>query len=224
MMPAVKPFSWSYSKLKNYENCPFKYLKVDVQKQFKEETDQLDYGNKVHDCLKIALTTGKPLPSEFDVWQHWVDGIRALPGDLMVEQKYAITREFAPCEYFGPKVWYRGIADAVKIDQTRVGIFDWKTGKIKHDPIQLMLSTACVFAFHPEIQKARTTFIWLTENVVSSEDFTRADIHNAWPAILERVKELEDATTRQIFNPKPGGLCKNYCPVSICEFYKKGTR
>jgi PD-(D/E)XK nuclease superfamily len=220
----TKPFSWSYSKLKNFNTCPFKYLKVDVQKAYREDTAQLDYGNKVHGALSQALVSGKPLPDEFDVWQHWVTGIRSLPGELMVEQKYAITREFQPCEYFGPKVWYRGIADAVKIDGHNVGIFDWKTGKVRPDSVQLMLMTACVFAFHPELEQARTSFIWLNDNEITSSDFTRQDIRNAWPAVLEQVSELEAATERMLFPPKPGGLCINYCPVSVCEFYKKGAR
>jgi len=218
-----RPFSWSYSKLKNYENCPFKYLKVDVEKQFKEDTEQLTYGNKVHDAMRDALRSGAPLPAEFSPWQKWVTGIRALPGELLVEQKYALTREFMPCEYLGPKVWYRGIADAVNIDGIVAGVFDWKTGRVKHDSIQLMLSTACVFAFHPEIELIRTSFIWLADDEVTSDDFTRDNVRAAWPAILERVHELEESHKRMIFPPKPGGLCKQYCPVQVCEFWKKGT-
>ena len=220
----ARPFSWSFSKLKNYENCPFKYLKVDVQKQFKEDTANLDWGNKVHDAMRLSLTTGAPLPPEMDIWQHWADGIRALPGELLVEQKFAITREFVPCEYFAPKVWFRSIVDALKIRAPFAGAFDWKTGKINHDSVQLMLSTACIFAFHPEVEKVRTSFIWLQDNEVTTDDYTREDIKNAWPAILERVHELEASHEKMLFPPKPGGLCKNYCPVQTCEFWRKGNR
>ena len=220
----ARPFSWSFSKLKNFEVCPFKYLKVDVQKQFKEDTANLDWGNKVHDAMRLSLTTGAPLPPEMDIWQHWVDGIRALPGELLVEQKSAITREFAPCEYFAPKVWFRSIVDALKIRAPFACAIDWKTGKINHDSVQLMLSTACIFAFHPEVEKVRTSFIWLQDNEVTTDDYTREDIKNAWPAILERVHELEASHEKMLFPPKPGGLCKNYCPVQTCEFWRKGNR
>ena len=220
----ARPFSWSFSKLKNFEVCPFKYLKVDVQKQFKEDTANLDWGNKVHDAMRLSLTTGAPLPPEMDIWQHWADGIRALPGELLVEQKFAITREFVPCEYFAPKVWFRSIVDALKIRAPFAGAFDWKTGKINHDSVQLVLSTACIFAFHPEIEKVRTSFIWLQDNEVTTDDYTREDIKGAWPAILERVHELEASHEKMLFPPKPGGLCKNYCPVQTCEFWRKGNR
>ena len=220
----MKPFSWSFSKLTSYENCPFRYLKVDIQKLFKDDTAQLDYGNRVHEALAVALVKGTQLPPEMDVWQHWVDGIRALPGELMVEQKYALTRMFEPSEYFAPKTWFRSIVDALKIDGKRAGAFDFKTGKIKHNSVQLMLSTACVFAFHPEIEKIRTSFIWLQDNEVTTDDYTRDDIRNAWPAVLERVKELEASHEKMLFPPKPGGLCKAYCPVSSCEYWRKGNR
>ena len=187
----AKPFTWTFSKLKNYENCPFRYLKCDVQKLFQEDTANLDWGNKVHDAFKVALVNGSRLPEEMDIWQKWVDSVRALPGELLVEQKYGITKDFKPCEYFAPKVWMRNNVDAIKIHNRKAAMFDWKTGKVKHESIQLMLGAACVFTFHPEVDEISTSFVWLPDDELTTDRYTRADINNAWPAVLERVAELE---------------------------------
>jgi hypothetical protein len=219
----MSEFSFSFSRLNNYETCPFKYLKVDVQRAYSESRDQLEWGNKVHAALANSLKTGSRLPDGMEPWQKWPDAIRKMPGELLIEQKYALTRDLKPCEYFAPGVWMRSIADALKINGNRAGVFDWKTGAVKHNSVQLMLSTACVFAYHPEIEKIRTSFIWLKDGEVTHDDFTRDDIARAWPGVIERVAEMEAAAKTMNYPPKPGGLCKQYCPVQVCQFYQKGS-
>ena len=49
----AKQFCGSYSKLKNFESCPFKHLKVDIQRQYTESSEQLDWGNRFTRRLKM---------------------------------------------------------------------------------------------------------------------------------------------------------------------------
>ena len=220
----AKPFTWSYSRLKNWRSCPYKHQQVDLLRKYTESNEQLVYGNKVHKAFADALTGKSPLPREFDVWEKWVKMIKLLPGDLLVEQKFAVDRSLSATEYFGPKVWMRGIGDAIKIDGTRAAAIDFKTGKMKHDSEQLVLMAQCLFSHHSELEKIRATFIWLQDDAITSDNYTREDVANAWKnGLLAEVEEMEQAAQTQHYPKHPSGLCKAYCPVSDCEFFQKGT-
>jgi hypothetical protein len=220
----AKAFNWSYSKLKNFRTCPYKYEQVDILKKYKETSEQLAWGSKVHAALEAALKHGTPLPAQMQPWQKWVTMVKRLPGQLLVEQKYALMRDFQPCEYFSPAVWYRARGDAVVVDGERAAALDWKTGRQKHDSVQLMLLATCVFAYHPEVKKIKATFVWLPDDCTTSDDYTPDDIAKAWKnGLLDEVAELEQAAQTQHYPKRPSGLCVNFCQVLDCEFLGKGT-
>ena len=54
--PPNKPFSWSWSKIKNYEMCPRRHYNVDVLKAYQDDSDNLRRGNAVHEYLAKRLT------------------------------------------------------------------------------------------------------------------------------------------------------------------------
>ncbi|HEY7822614.1 MAG TPA: PD-(D/E)XK nuclease family protein [Acidimicrobiia bacterium] len=214
-----KPFAWSYSKLKNYETCPKRSWHLDHARDIKEEeSEQLQYGNTLHKVLADAIAGKAPLPKHFAHLQPWVDKVTAggNAATILVEQQLAITKNIGPTEWFGKDAWYRGIADVIKIVGPVAAVLDWKTGKILEDGVQLALMAQCVFAHHPEIQKIRTEFIWLKEDAVTRADFSRDDMAKVWAGVLPRVQSLENAIASANFPPKPGFLCRKWCPVAHC--------
>lgn len=218
-----KSFSFSYSKLKNFETCAFRYLQIDVLKAIKEEEGEaLHYGNTVHAVLAKRLADKEPLPKHFAHLEKWAVRIEGDgEGKLLVEQKLAITKEFEPCEWFAKDAWYRGIADAIKIRGRVALAVDHKTGKVIEDGSQLALMAACVFAHHPEVEKIRTEFLWIKEDATTRADFDRNNMVEVWKGILPRVSTLQHAHEANVFPKKPGGLCRKWCPVSGCEHHGK---
>lgn len=221
-----KPFAWSYSKLKNFESCPKRYYNVDVAKIVKEEaSEQLTYGNTLHTVLAEAISGKAPLPKHFSNLQEWVDKVNGVtqPGNntqVLVEQQMAIRKDFGPTKWFGDDVWYRGIGDVVKISGPVALVLDWKTGKILEDGVQLALMAACVFAHHEQVQAVRTEFVWLKEaGAVTRADFTRNGMAKIWAGVLPRVQLLENAHKAAEFPPKPGYLCRKWCPVENCPHH-----
>ena len=230
---AAKPkeWAWSYSKLKNFETCPRRHYECDIVKNFDDKVKadgtpnvELAEGNEAHDALAKACGKGVDLPAKFSHYQTWVDRVRTGPGQLLVEQKYAITRDFAPTTYFARDVWYRGIGDVVRIDGPVALVLDWKTGKVLEDSVQLMLMAQCIFSHFPQVKRVRSEFVWLKEECTTPEVFTRQEIADAWLTLLPRVARLEADSKAMQFPPKPGALCKRYCPVQTCPFWRKGTR
>jgi len=216
-----KPFAWSYSKLKNYEDCPKRYWHTAVAKDVKEdESEHILYGNAVHKALAAAIEGKAELPEHFKRFQNWVDRMTGgAQGKLLVEQQLAITKDLNADEWFGKDVWFRGIADVIKIVGPVAVVVDWKTGKILEDGVQLALMAQCVFAHHKDVQKIRTEFVWLKEEATTRADFTREDMAKVWAGLLPRVTTLENAHVGVNFPPKPGGLCRRFCPVQQCPHH-----
>ncbi len=224
-----KEFAWSYSKLKNFMSCPKKHYEVDLAKNYAEEANDdpntpLNWGNRAHEALALALTTNQPIADEFKDFQPWVDRVYAGPGQLLVEQKYAIDRDFGPTTYFAKNVWYRGIGDVVRIDGPVALVLDWKTGKILVDSVQLMLMAQCIFSHYPDVKRVRSEFVWLKDDCTTPEVFTRQEVADNWVHLMERVNALEMAHKLQDYPPKPSGLCKKWCPVTSCIYHGKGGK
>lgn len=223
--PGVKEWSWSYSKLKNFEVCPKRMYEVDVAKNYQDSGGEaLTWGNAVHDALAKALKNNTDLPAEMKEYQYWIDRVRRGTGTLQVEQKYAITRQFQKTEYFAKDVWYRGIGDVIRLNDDVALIVDWKTGKVLEDSVQLMLMAQCLFSHFPQLKFVRSSFVWLKEDCETPELFSRQEVADQWVGLLDRVNGMEQAAKDMNYPPKPGRLCRSYCPVTSCPFHGKGAR
>jgi hypothetical protein len=215
-----KPFAWSYSRLKNFETCPKRHWHCDIAKDVKEEeSEQLLYGNMLHDALAKRIGKGIELPEPFKQFESWAVKVLTGEGKVLVEQKLAISKDFGPCSFFDKDAWFRGVGDVIKIIGPVGLILDWKTGKIVEDSQQLALMAACVFAHHPEVMKVRSEFIWLKEDATTRADFTREDMARVWAGLWPRIEALEQAFKTTSYPAKPGPLRKRYCPVSQCPHH-----
>ena len=231
-----KEWSWSYSKLKNFATCPKRMYEIDICKNFVEVAEPggpLDRGDKVHKALAKRLRDGTPLPEDMKNYEYWADRVLRGTGTLLVEQKYAITRDFKPTAYFADDVWYRGIGDVVRVDKPFVDkgvtycialVLDWKTGKVLDESVQLMLMAQCIFSHFPEVTHVRSSFAWLKEGCETPELLTRKEVADQWVELLPKVLAMENAAKTLTYPPKPSGLCMTYCRVSNCPFYKKGNK
>ncbi len=232
----AKEWSWSFSKKKNFDTCPRKHQQVDILKNYTESSEQLTEGNVVHRALASAalhargiassgsgrdMVAAAPLPATLTYLQKWIDVIRTSPGELKVEEKYALTRDFQPTAYFAPNVWYRGICDALVLNGKTATALDWKTGKVQHDSSQLMLMATCIFAYYPEIETIKTRFVWLREDCTTRDEWRRDTIMREWPPVLAEVAAMEQASKTNTYPPRPNRLCRAWCPVITCEYHGK---
>ena len=70
-------FTWSFSSLKDYVNCPRQYQEIKVLKRyFKYPTEQMRYGTEVHKACEDYVAEGKPLAE--NVNQRVQYGLEAL--------------------------------------------------------------------------------------------------------------------------------------------------
>jgi len=220
--PVAQDFSWSYSRVKNFETCPRRYHEIDVLKRSKEEPSQaLDEGFKVHKALAQRITGEIPALPVNMPYEKWVEYACTGNGMVEAEARLAITSEFKPCGYFDKqkKVWLRTVADVIRIDGDFCHIIDWKTGKVKPDPEQLMLIGTCAMVHNPKIFNIKAELVWLGHDTKTTLECTVDDIAKFWPeTMFEKIDRLRAAHSANDFPPKPSGLCKRWCPVTSCEY------
>jgi hypothetical protein len=227
----TKPFTWSYSRLKNYRTCPKKHYHADLAPKgspdsFKDTKGAaMEYGNQVHDAIAARISKGHALPPAIAHFEPRVQRVLNSPpgAKLLVEQDMAITREFTSTGYWDRDVWYRAKCVFVKIVGPVALAVDWKTGKIIEDSEQLALMAQCIFSAYPEVQKVRTLFDWLGNNAETVLDLQRSDMATLWRQLLPEVAGYEEACRTFTFPPKPSGLCKSHCPVTSCPSHGKGS-
>ncbi len=219
-------FSWSYSKLKNFETCPKRHYHYDVARDIKDaETEEIRFGNRMHDAYARYLQAiGQvPLPATFASAQPMLDKLRAAPGKRYIEQKWAITSTFQHANWRGNEAWYRAVVDFAlhSPDGEVMTIVDWKSGKVKDDPTQLQLLAATAFIHFPRVQRVKAALMFTVHGHAERSEFVRTDQKEIWTEILPRVKALRTANDAKEYPPKPGFLCRKWCGVVSCPHHGK---
>lgn len=227
--PAPRPFAWSFSALDAFETCPKKYYHARIKKDFKEpENDNMKWGFRVHDAMANRIMHSSPLPDGMQQWDKWAEWAKApaQPNTLLkCEQKLAITAQMQPCEYFDKRlpVWFRTVADVLKVRGNVARLIDWKTGKVKENSEQLALTAAALLVHYPQVEHVLCQFVWLAEDLKSEELVSRKDLPFVWQRALPKITALKFATDTGDFPARPSGLCKKHCTVISCPYYKRGA-
>lgn len=210
--------AWTYSQLDKFETCPRQFFHVRVAKDIVEPpTEHTLWGEAVHTAFENRIKEGTPLPEGMTQWEGLASKLVKLPGEKLCEQQMAVDRNFQPAPW--KSAWTRGIADLLVVHQDKAVVMDYKTGKRKLTE-QLMLYAGYAFAHYPEVNTVTTGFVWLKDKKIDKESFSREDVPKIWNTFLPRVRKLELAYEKNAWPCRPSGLCRGWCPVKTCEFYK----
>lgn len=215
-------FTWSFSSLKEYINCPRQYHEVKVLQNFtKKVTEQMTYGTEVHKALEDYVAENKALPKNYERFKPVLDTLIDIPGEKYPEYKMALDGEKVPCDFESDDRWVRGIVDLLIVDGDYAFIVDYKTGSNKYpDPKQLKLMALMTFAHFPQVQNIKAGLLFVMHNSFTSEEYTRDQIDNLWGAFHPDLERLKMSYKTNAWIPNPTPLC-GWCPVSSCEFHKE---
>jgi len=73
----VANFTWSYSALKDYENCPKKYYEIRVVQNYTViPSEKMIYGTEVHKALEEYVKDGKELAVNYLRFKPAVDSLK----------------------------------------------------------------------------------------------------------------------------------------------------
>ena len=220
----MKVVSWSHSALKDYEGCPRRYQEVRVLKNYPfQETEATRYGTELHKAAEEYVRDGTPLPGQFEFIKDTLDALLAKPGRKLCEYKMALTQRLEPVDWMDSRVWVRGIADLIIVDDENLTawIIDYKSGNNKYpDREQLKLMAMMVFKHMPHIRKVKAALLFVVKNDMVKYSMSIDEAEPEWWDYRERVGRIEQAYESGVWNPKPSPLCP-WCPVTSCSNHPK---
>jgi CRISPR/Cas system-associated exonuclease Cas4 (RecB family) len=215
-------FTWSFSALKEYVNCPKQYQELKVLKRYeKKATEQMLYGTVVHKACEDYVSTGKPLEKNYLRFKPVLDSLVAIPGTKYPEYEMALTPDKQPCGFSDGGRWVRGIVDLLIVDGDYAFIVDYKTGSNRYpDPKQLKLMALMTFAHFPEVQKIKAGLLFVMHESFMDEEYTRDQIPKLWSYFENDLERLRLSYENDTWQANPTPLC-GWCPVRTCEFHKE---
>ena len=214
-------YTWSYSALKQYTNCPKQYQEMRVLKNYTvKETEAIIYGKAVHEALELYVKDGKPLPKNYLRFKPMVDTLINIKGDKYPEYEMALTHSKEPCDFHSEDRWVRGIADLVIVDGDTAYVVDYKTGSNRYpDPKQLRLMSLMMFTHFPDIQRVKGGLLFVMKNSFITEEYLRKDMDKSWGMFEQSLKRLDTSYENDTWQANPTPLCK-WCSVVTCDFNK----
>jgi RecB family exonuclease len=211
----------SYSSIKLFENCPLRYFYQRVAKSVVDEGGEASkHGERIHAYLEARLKKEADLPQEIATYEPLVKSVEKLGGELYIEHELVLSDLLVPTGWYAPDAWIRSILDILVIKGDEAIVMDWKTGKRKIDFFQLQLFAVQVFKHFPQVQKVKTSLIWLKTMEMDTEQYTRDQSNTMWQDVMGRIRRIEQALEHDNWPAKPSGLCR-YCPARhLCDFAK----
>ena len=215
-------YTWSFSALKEYVNCPKQYQELKVLKRYeKKATEQMLYGTVVHKACEDYVAEGKPLEKNYLRFKPVLDSLIAIPGTKYPEHEMALTLNKEPCGFKDANRWVRGIVDLLIVDGDQAFIVDYKTGSNRYpDPKQLKLMALMTFAHFPEVNKVKAGLLFVMHESFMDEEYTRDQIPKLWSYFENDLERLSLSYENDTWQANPTPLC-GWCPVRTCEFHKE---
>ncbi len=216
--------TWSHSSLKDYEGCARRYHEVKILKKYPfQETEATRYGTQLHLAAEEHIRDDKPLPPQFAFIQPTLDALKKKPGRKLAEQKMALDEDLCPVGWFDKKVWVRGIADLLILDDDNLTawVVDYKTGNNKYpDREQLVLMSLMVFRHYPHIREVKSALLFVVKEDMVKHSMSVDEAEAEWWKYRERVGRIAASMDADVWNPTRTPLC-GWCPVKSCEFHKE---
>lgn len=213
---------WSFSKMMTFETCPRQYEAKYVLKSVPfVQNEAAKWGDDVHKALENNLRYGMEMPSNMAMYQRFADAVRRFSGEIVAERQVAVNPHLMETGYFDGDVWVRAKIDVTIINGNKAKVLDWKTGKMKDDPKQLMFYALLVFIMHPQVEEVQAGFVWLKDGVVTPPaTFRKEQFGQMLSMWVSKYNALKEAHNIGVFPPRPSGLCKGWCEVTSCEHWE----
>ena len=208
--------SWSYSRLKTWEQCAqlakFKY----IDKLPEPGSPHLDRGNAVHKQLEDYVQGFGELPAELRS-RHGKElkAMRACfaKGIAHVEEQWCFTKDWKSTGWFDADAWCRVKMDYCRDGGKVVDGVDYKTGKYRPGEYagQLLQYCAAMLLMFPQAEEANCKLMFFDVDAPPTQlKLKRAYLQQTLNKLNEKVEPML-ADTR--FAPTPGPLCK-WCAFS----------
>lgn len=226
----MKAKRWSFTGLEQFDNCAYQFNEVRNLKKYPYEATSAEavWGRYVHKAFEDRMGTRVELPLDLAHHEPFMRRMEEWDGSFFfTEQQVALGKDLKPLSnFFDPAIWWSGIIDYTKLEYLaqRARIVDYKTGKRKPKPKQLVQNALWTFAMYPDINIVDTFFYWTQESDIDKATdryvYTRDQIPEMWSQFVPSLSKLKEAYDTNTWTPRPSGLCYGWCPVTDCQHWK----
>jgi len=212
---------WSFSKIKAFQQCPKQFYHEKVIKQYPfKMTEAIRYGDQFHKAAEKYIRDGEELPKRFLYAKDSLDALKRKRGDKLCEYRMGLTEDLEPCGFYEDNVWWRGIADLIILnqDQGLAYVVDYKTGKSSRyaDKGQLELMAMATFKHFPNVGTVRAGLLFVVCEDLIRNTYEQYEADTLWDKWMDNFQTMETAYKVDVWNPKPSGLCRQWCQVMEC--------
>jgi hypothetical protein len=228
--------SWSFSRLKDYEKCPYmawlKYCKRESQDHM--DTKAADRGTMIHDACENYVRGKGDFIKEMKHFKGYFEDLKIKfeAGDVILEENWGFTKDWLPCGWMDENVWCRMKLDnfITKTKDEKDYIIagaptDYKSGKkygneVSHGQ-QGQLYAIGSFMKFPTLEVADVELLYLDQNKTTKRTYTREKAMKFLPSWNKRALAMTEA---EDFPPKPNKMSCMWCPFgpqngnSSCEW------
>lgn len=212
---------WSFSKIKAFQQCPKQFYHEKVIKQYPfKMTEAIRYGDQFHKAAEKYIRDGEELPKRFLYAKDSLDALKRKRGDKLCEYRMGLTEDLEPCGFYEDNVWWRGIADLIILNQDQgiAYVVDYKTGKSSRyaDKGQLELMAMATFKHFPNVGTVRAGLLFVVCEDLVRSTYEQYEADTLWDKWMDNFQTMETAYKVDVWNPKPSGLCRQWCQVMEC--------
>jgi RecB family exonuclease len=207
--------SHSYSAIKLYENCPYRYFRQRIAKDVVDEGGEASiYGERIHQHLELKLKGEAELPQEIAHYEPLCASVERLAkgGELHIEKELVLNENLEPTGWWDKDAWLRSKLDILVLVGDEAVVMDWKTGKRNPDFFQMQIFAAQVFKHFPDVRRVKTSLVWLKTMEMDTETYDRQGANEIWAEIMKRIRRIHQSVEHDNWPAKPSGLCR-FCPA-----------
>lgn len=206
---------WSYSKLNQYEKCPYALVLKKLHKQAPNE--HMERGSRIHTALENFIKDEGNIPPEAD---HFTLSLNHLKRQkAQPEYKLFVNKDWQPCAE--ADAWGMGILDLLYTHEHIISVIDYKTGKVNATAHADQKQTyALLTAAHYPDRPINVDF-WYVDQKKSIPTLFTPDVIPKYQEVLTRRLTIMENDTA--LNPKPSKWnCKLCNYREHCEYRDNG--
>lgn len=210
---------YSYSFFSAFDQCPrkaqHKFVLRDVPK---EESPALEHGRRVHEALEKRLNGNEtPLPDDLQFYEPFAQALE--PHNPHVEIGLGITAQGKGTSFWSPNAFLRGKVDVAITHDERCAILDWKTGKVREDPLELEIFSLLIKCNNSDLSSFKGRYVWLKEMKIGKPYVLSPT--RAWDYVKRRDEQVQALERRGGEWPANSGPLCPWCPVKTCEHWRE---
>lgn len=212
--------AWSFSRLKVFEQCPYRAKLQFVDKLSQDHMDRTaaNRGTMVHDAAEKFVRGEGDFIKEMEKFREYFHTCKEIynSGRMILEEDWGFNSDWNVTGYWDDDIWLRMKLDQFfwdADDKHRAKAVDLKTGKLFGNEVshnqQGQLYAIGAFMRYADLQVCDVNFVYLDQGKSKEKTYTRAKAMKFLPMWDKRAKSM---TLANKFPPKPNSINCRFCP------------